>query len=84
MRENELAGVIIGCGMRVHTALGPGLLESVYRECLFFELKEAGVSVGKEIPLPLVYKEVKLECAYRVDLQKSTESVKLSHFSAEI
>ncbi|MEH2313349.1 MAG: GxxExxY protein [Nostoc sp.] len=68
MRENELSGVIIGCVMRVHTALGPGLLESAYEVCLDYELKEAGLNVGKQIPLPLVYQNVQLECVYRLDL----------------
>ncbi|BBD65937.1 hypothetical protein NIES4072_03840 [Nostoc commune NIES-4072] len=57
MRENDLSGVIIGCAMRVHTALGPALLESAYEECLDYELKKAGLNVGKQIPLPLVYQE---------------------------
>ncbi len=68
MRENELSGVIIGCAMRVHTALGPGLLESAYEVCLDYELNEAGLNVGKQIPLPLVYQNVQLECVYRLDL----------------
>jgi GxxExxY protein len=68
MRENELSGVIIGCAMRVHTALGPGLLESAYEECLNYELNKAGLNVGKQIPLPLVYQDVQLECVYRLDL----------------
>ncbi|MEH2464293.1 GxxExxY protein [Nostoc sp.] len=68
MKENELSGVIIGCAMRVHTALGPGLLESAYEVCLDYELKEAGLNVGKQTPLPLVYQNVQLECVYRLDL----------------
>jgi GxxExxY protein len=68
MRENELSGVIIGCAMRVHTALGPGLLESAYEECLNYELNKARLKVGKQIPLPLVYQDVQLECVYRLDL----------------
>ncbi|MEH2394964.1 MAG: GxxExxY protein [Nostoc sp.] len=68
MKENELSGVIIGCAMRVHTALGPGLLESAYEVCLDYELKEARLYVGKQIPLPLVYQNVQLECVYRLDL----------------
>jgi len=68
MRENELSGMIIGCAMRVHTALGPGLLESAYEVCLDYELNEAGLNVGKQIPLPLVYQNVQLECVYRLDL----------------
>ncbi len=54
--------------MKVHTALGPGLLESSYKECLFYELKSENLNVEKEKPLPLIYEEVKLECGYRVDL----------------
>jgi GxxExxY protein len=68
MRESELTGVIIGCAMRVHTALGPGLLESAYEACLYYELNKTGLKVTKQMPLPLVYEEVKLECGYRVDL----------------
>lgn len=88
MMENELSGVIIGCGMRVHTALGPGLLESAYEACLDYELKKAGLSVSKQMPLPLVYKDVQLECVYRLDLIvenkviveiKSVESLKPIH-----
>lgn len=68
MRENDLTGVIIGCAMKVHTALGPGLLESAYENCLYYELNKTGLNVGKQTPLPLIYEEVKLECGYRVDL----------------
>ncbi len=68
MTENELSNIVIGCAIRVHTSLGPGLLESAYKECLFYELKQAGLQVEKEKPLPLVYEDVKLECGYRVDL----------------
>lgn len=88
MRENELTGVIIGCAMRVHTVLGPGLLESAYEACLDYELNKAGLSVGKQIPVPLVYQDIQLECAYRLDLIvenkviveiKSVESLKPIH-----
>jgi GxxExxY protein len=68
MRENELSGVIIGCAMRVHTALGPGLLESAYEVCLDYQLKEAGLNVGRQITLPLVYQDMQLECVYKLDL----------------
>lgn len=68
MRENEISGLIIGCAMKVHTALGPGLLESAYQACLDYELNKTGLNVGKQTPLPLVYEDVKLECGYRVDL----------------
>jgi len=65
---NELTTKTIGCALTVHKALGPGLLESAYQECLYYELNKAGLSVEKQKPLPLVYEEVKLDCGYRVDL----------------
>lgn len=68
MKENELAHNIIGCSMEVHSALGPGLLESAYKECLFFKLKQSGLYVEKEKPMPLIFEEVKLDFGYRVDL----------------
>ncbi len=68
MSENELSGIIIGCAIEVHKQLGPGLLESAYQECLLYELTQSGLKVGKEIPMPVVYKEVKLEHGYRMDL----------------
>ncbi len=68
MEDNFLTEQIIGCAIKVHRSLGPGLLESAYQECLFFELKKAGLFVEKEKPLPLVYEEVKLDCGYRIDL----------------
>jgi GxxExxY protein len=68
MTENELTEKIIGHAMEVHSTLGPGLLESSYKECLFFNLKEAGFDVEKEKGMPLVFKQVRLECGYRIDL----------------
>jgi GxxExxY protein len=68
MNENGLSNVVINRALRVHSALGPGLLESAYSACLFFELRHAGLRVEVEKPLPLIYKEVKLDCGYRVDL----------------
>ncbi|MFV0180636.1 GxxExxY protein [Empedobacter falsenii] len=68
MIENEIATKIIGCAINVHSALGPGLLESAYKECLYYELNQNGLYVEKEKPMPLVFKEVKLNCGYRIDL----------------
>jgi GxxExxY protein len=68
MTENEISGKIIGCAIEVHKLLGPGLLESAYVECLFYELTKAGLFVEKQKPLPLIYKEVKLDAGYRLDL----------------
>lgn len=68
MSENELSNIIIKCGLEVHKQLGPGLLESAYKECLFFKLQQNGLYVEKEKPMPLVFENVKLECGYRIDL----------------
>ena len=68
MTENELSDRIIGCAIQVHKLLGPGLLESAYLECLYYELKMIGLNVEKQKPLPLIYKEVKLDVGYRLDL----------------
>ncbi|HVS21890.1 MAG TPA: GxxExxY protein [Pyrinomonadaceae bacterium] len=68
MTDYELTQNVIGCAMKVHSALGPGLLESAYQECLFFELVKAGLFVEKQKPMPFFYSDVKLECGYRVDL----------------
>ena len=68
MTENELSNKIIGLAIEVHTALGPGLLESAYKECLCFKIGKSGLYVEKEKPMPLIFEEVKLECGYRIDL----------------
>ncbi len=68
MTENELSNKIIGCAINVHKELGPGLLESAYQECLMYELQLVGLKVRKEKPMPIVYKEVKLNHGYRIDL----------------
>jgi GxxExxY protein len=65
---DDLTGRIIGCGMKVHTVLGPGLLESAYEACLCYELEKAGLKVERQKPIPLIYEEVKLDCGYRLDL----------------
>ena len=59
---------VLDCSFLVHTALGPGLLESAYLECLYYELLLLGLKVEKQKPLPLIYKEVKLDVGYRIDL----------------
>jgi GxxExxY protein len=68
MTENEISEKVIGCAIQVHRELGPGLLESSYEECLYYELIQSGLLVEKQKPLPLVYKEVNLDCGYRLDL----------------
>jgi GxxExxY protein len=68
MNENALSNLILNRAIKVHTRLGPGLLESTYKECLFYELIKANLFVEKEKALPLIYDDVKLQCGYRVDL----------------
>ncbi len=68
MNENDIAYNILSCSFEVHNALGPGLLENAYKECLAFKLKQFGFHVEKEKPMPLVFEEVKLECGYRIDI----------------
>ena len=65
---NRVTGTIIGAAIDVHRALGPGLLESAYEACLAYELAERGLKVEQQKPLPLVYKAVRLDCGYRLDL----------------
>ena len=69
-RENldRITDSIIGAAIEVHRALGPGLLESAYEACLAFELAQHGLVVEQQKPLPVVYREVKLDCGYRLDL----------------
>lgn len=90
MIENEIGKIIVDCAYRVHKELGPGLLESTYEECLKYELMNAGVKVQQQKALPVVYKEVKLECGYRIDLlvenkviieNKSVESLNDVHLA---
>jgi GxxExxY protein len=66
-RLNELSGIVIGACIEIHRELGPGLLESAYEECLAYELSRAGVRFERQRPLPVRYKEVRLNCGYRLD-----------------
>ena len=68
MEINELTSLIIGKAVEVHRMLGPGLLESAYQECLYYELVNVGLKVEKEKPMPIIYKEIKLDHGYRIDL----------------
>jgi len=68
MNENDLTKKIIGAAIEVHKSLGPGLLESAYKECLFYKLKQENFLFVKEKEMPLIFEEVKLECGYRIDL----------------
>ena len=68
MDRDELTEKIIGYAMDVHTALGPGLLENVYKECLYYKLKKTGFTIEKEKALPIKFEGVELDCGYRIDL----------------
>ena len=90
MNENELSKIVIGSALEIHKSIGPGLLENVYKESLFYLLQKNGVRVEKEKPLPFKYNNVTLDCGYRLDLLvedklvieiKSTESLNGIHFA---
>ncbi len=66
--RDSLTESVIGLAIEVHRALGPGLLESAYQECLCYELKTNGIAFARQVALPVVYKAVKLDCGYRMDL----------------
>ncbi len=68
MDENEISKVVVNCCYKIHTKLGPGLLESVYLEILLYELKKAGLHCEKEVQIPVSYDEVKLDIGFRADL----------------
>ena len=90
MTENELSKIVFNCALKVHQNLGPGLLESAYEECLFYELMKTGLDIQKQKGLPLVYQEVKLDIGYRIDIIienklileiKSVEALNDIHFA---
>jgi GxxExxY protein len=68
MKINEITQKIIECAIKVHKNLGPGLLESAYEECLAFELKKEGLNFKRQQPTPIVYKDIKLDCVYLIDI----------------
>ena len=68
MEFDELSRRVIGCAIEVHRNLGPGLLESKYRQCLACELSNAGIQFQMELPVPVRYKDILLDCGYRIDL----------------
>ena len=67
-KPDQLSCKIIGCAIEVHKILGPGLLESAYEECLSFELLQSGLRIERQLPVPIVYKDIKLDCGYRIDI----------------
>jgi GxxExxY protein len=67
-RLDSVTEKVIGSAIAVHRAIGPGLLESAYEECLCYELSQLGLKFERQVPLPVVYKDVKLDCGYRMDI----------------
>lgn len=68
MTENQISKIVLDSAFKVHTRLGPGLLESAYQECLYYQINKSGLTVLKEVKLPLEYETVKLDVGYRIDL----------------
>jgi GxxExxY protein len=68
MHENEIARLIVNASYKIHTTLGPGLLESVYEDVLFYELEKLGLVVARQVPIPVVYSEIKFDEGFRADL----------------
>ena len=68
LTENQIGTTIVDCALKVHQALGPGLLESTYQACMEYELRIAGLSAVKQYPMPVIYKGVQLDVGYRIDL----------------
>jgi GxxExxY protein len=90
MTENELSNKIIGAAIELHRTIGPGLLESAYENALAFDLAQMGFDVKQQVPMPFIYKEVKLDVGYRIDLMvnkkviievKSIETLAPVHFA---
>jgi len=90
MEENDISYKIIGAAIEIHKNLGPGLLESAYENALAFDLREIGFDVKQQVPMPFIYKDVKQEVGYRIDLLvngivivevKAVESLAPVHFS---
>jgi len=75
MEFEKLSNDIIKCALEVHTALGPGLLENTYKECLYYKLTKSGFFVEKEKAMPLVFEGIEFECGYRIDLLVENEIV---------
>ena len=68
MEFDSVSGEIIGAAIEVHRILGPGMLESAYEECLSYELKHKGLTVYRQKPIPVIYKQIMMDCGYRLDL----------------
>lgn len=78
LHHEELTEKLIAAAIEVHRHLGPGLLESVYEECYIYELGIQGVVLERQKPLPLVYKEIKLDCGYRMDVVADNKAASIN------
>lgn len=90
IEENKLSGIILDACIRIHRALGPGLLENAYEECLCYELKQSGIPFERQKPIPIRYNEVSINVGYRADIivnnkviieLKSVQRLEPVHFS---
>ena len=90
MHENELSNKIIGIAIELHKVLGPGLLESAYENALAYDLAQLGLEIKQQVPMPFIYKEIKLDVGYRIDIivqnkviieVKSVEIIAPVHFA---
>ncbi len=75
MDRETIFKLVLNCSFKVHSELGPGLLESAYEECLFFELKQAGLKVEKQKAMPLIYHDIKLDAGYRIDIMVENQII---------
>jgi GxxExxY protein len=75
MERDQITHEILDSAFKIHTVLGPGLLESAYRTCLAYELRNKGLKVEEEKPLPLIYERIKLDCGYRIDMLVENEVI---------
>ncbi len=66
--ENELSGIIVDCCVRIHSALGPGLFESVYEEALIYELRKRGIAAKRQVEVPVVYESIRMDAGFRADI----------------
>lgn len=91
MNEQELSRKVLDLSFKIHTAIGPGLLEAPYKECLHYEISKSGLYVEKEKPLPFIYEQIRMDCGYRSDLivenkiiieVKSVEAISALHKAA--
>jgi len=75
MKTNDISSIIIGAAIKVHKDLGPGLLENVYESCLEYELKQSGMDIQRQLVLPVIYKGIHIDTAYRLDLLVENEVI---------